>query len=240
MGTFVNSHLIYPCLPCRKNHCIPPTSASHALSLVQQRQKLHWIWVFHIPPTPLSLSLSSHYFLWLYTILNRISSHHLHLLLLCKSNPTVQFQHPVAHPLCSYPCLSNVQIVPYFLHIFLHSVLSSVFSPVFFFMAQILQNNNGNNTNEIRREEIQAAIAKAVELRAIHASLVRGSSPSNFRYPSPSPVPHHHTPQFSAHDYPVFTPVSSLFFPTTFFNSFCNFFFCVIFLEFCLWVLNVD
>ncbi|KAI8573139.1 hypothetical protein RHMOL_Rhmol01G0255800 [Rhododendron molle] len=73
-------------------------------------------------------------------------------------------------------------------------------------MAQILQNNNGNNTNEIRREEIQAAIAKAVELRAIHASLVRGSSPSNFRYPSPSPVPHHHTSQFSAHDYPVFTP----------------------------------
>ncbi|KAH7860258.1 hypothetical protein Vadar_011272 [Vaccinium darrowii] len=73
-------------------------------------------------------------------------------------------------------------------------------------MAQILENNSGSK-NEIRREEIQAAIAKAVELRAIHASLVGGgNSPSkNFRYPSPSPTVNH-TPHFSAHDYPVFTP----------------------------------
>ncbi|KAK7404497.1 hypothetical protein VNO78_05438 [Psophocarpus tetragonolobus] len=63
--------------------------------------------------------------------------------------------------------------------------------------------NNGNP--EITRQEIQAAIAKAVELRALHAALMRGNSPANPRFPSPSPAsrPVSH---FSAQDYPVFTP----------------------------------
>ncbi|KAK7341607.1 hypothetical protein VNO80_24544 [Phaseolus coccineus] len=63
--------------------------------------------------------------------------------------------------------------------------------------------NNGNP--EITRQEIQAAIAKAVELRALHAALMRGNSPANARVPSPSPAlrPVSH---FSAQDYPVFTP----------------------------------
>ncbi|XP_021718900.1 IRK-interacting protein-like isoform X2 [Chenopodium quinoa] len=70
-----------------------------------------------------------------------------------------------------------------------------------------------NNNGDISREEIQAAIAKAVELRALHAALMQGNSPSHLRYRS-STSPHHlHHPshsrpssQFSGHDYPVFTP----------------------------------
>lgn len=65
-----------------------------------------------------------------------------------------------------------------------------------------------NGGNEVSRQEIQAAIAKAVELRALHAALMQGSSPSNLRFPSASPVSHAAS-QFSAQDYPVFTPVSS-------------------------------
>lgn len=63
------------------------------------------------------------------------------------------------------------------------------------------------NNNELNRQEIQTAIAKAVELRALHAALTQGNSPSpspgpaKARFPSPSPVS-----QFSAQDYPVFTP----------------------------------
>lgn len=66
------------------------------------------------------------------------------------------------------------------------------------------------NNNELNRQEIQTAIAKAVELRALHAALTQGNSPSpspgpaKARFPSPSPVS-----QFSAQDYPVFTPVSN-------------------------------
>ncbi|KAG8389045.1 hypothetical protein BUALT_Bualt02G0188500 [Buddleja alternifolia] len=66
---------------------------------------------------------------------------------------------------------------------------------------------NGENgiANEISRQNIQAAIAKAVELRALHASLMQGNSPSNPRFQTASPVSRH-APQFSAQDYPVFTP----------------------------------
>jgi hypothetical protein len=70
--------------------------------------------------------------------------------------------------------------------------------------------NNSNNT-EFNRQEIQTAIAKAVELRALHAALTQGNSPNpspgphNARFPSTSPASH-----FSAQDYPVFTPVSNL------------------------------
>lgn len=66
---------------------------------------------------------------------------------------------------------------------------------------QIFQNHNNDNNHEASRQEIQAAIAKAVELRALHAALMQGNSPANLRYPSASPVS-----QFSAQDYPVFTP----------------------------------
>jgi len=69
--------------------------------------------------------------------------------------------------------------------------------------------NNGNP--EITRHEIQAAIAKAVELRALHAALMRGNSPANARFPSPSPASRP-VAHFSAQDYPVFTPVSILIF----------------------------
>lgn len=73
-------------------------------------------------------------------------------------------------------------------------------------------NNNNNNGNpEITRQEIQSAIAKAVELRALHAALMRGNSPANARFPSTSPTSRP-VSQFSAHDYPVFTPVSIIFF----------------------------
>ncbi|XP_021772018.1 IRK-interacting protein-like isoform X2 [Chenopodium quinoa] len=70
-----------------------------------------------------------------------------------------------------------------------------------------------NNNGDISREEIQAAIAKAVELRALHAALMQGNSPSHLRFRS-STSPHHlyhpshsrPSSQFSGHDYPVFTP----------------------------------
>ncbi|CAK8536024.1 unnamed protein product [Lathyrus sativus] len=71
------------------------------------------------------------------------------------------------------------------------------------------QNNNGST--HLNRQEIQTAIAKAVELRALHAALTQGNSPSpsptshNARFPSPSPVLHS-VSHFSAQDYPVFTP----------------------------------
>ncbi|KAK8697441.1 hypothetical protein V6N13_113589 [Hibiscus sabdariffa] len=73
--------------------------------------------------------------------------------------------------------------------------------------SRIFQNKeSGDNTNcknEVSREEIQAAIAKAVELRALHAALVLGNnSPAYKKYPSfSSPAS-----QLSAQDYPVFTP----------------------------------
>ncbi|XAR60409.1 hypothetical protein NMG60_11033773 [Bertholletia excelsa] len=71
--------------------------------------------------------------------------------------------------------------------------------------AQVLQNHE-TGTSEISRQEIQAAIAKAVELRALHAALVQSNnSPATLRFTTSSPVPHH-IPQLSAQDYPVFTP----------------------------------
>lgn len=77
--------------------------------------------------------------------------------------------------------------------------------------------NGDGGTNEFRRQEIQAAIAKAVELRALHAALVQGNSPGNLRFSSASPVSHHLHPQLSAQDYPVFTPVRN---PLVYFSSF--------------------
>lgn len=66
-----------------------------------------------------------------------------------------------------------------------------------------------NNNNEVvNRHEIQAAIAKAVELRALHAALMQGNSPANLKFSSASPGSLYAPPHFSAQDYPVFTPVS--------------------------------
>ena len=68
--------------------------------------------------------------------------------------------------------------------------------------------NNNNSNNEVSRQEIQAAIAKAVELRALHAALTQGNSPANLRYTSSASPVSRPVSQFSAQDYPVFTPVS--------------------------------
>lgn len=78
------------------------------------------------------------------------------------------------------------------------------------------ENDDDEYNGVISRQEVQAAIAKAVELRAIHASLLQGinnnNSPANFiKFPphsssSSSPAAN----LFSAQDYPIFTPVSSL------------------------------
>ncbi|KAJ9555324.1 hypothetical protein OSB04_009938 [Centaurea solstitialis] len=59
---------------------------------------------------------------------------------------------------------------------------------------------------EVSKQEIQAAIAKAVELRALHAALLQSNSPAHLRLPpSASPISRHAS-QLSAQDYPVFTP----------------------------------
>lgn len=60
-------------------------------------------------------------------------------------------------------------------------------------------------TSEVSKQEIQAAIAKAVELRALHAALLQSNSPAHLRLPSASPISRHAS-QLSAQDYPVFTP----------------------------------
>ncbi|VFQ75241.1 unnamed protein product [Cuscuta campestris] len=63
----------------------------------------------------------------------------------------------------------------------------------------------GNGSSKLGREEIQDAIAKAAELRALHAALVLGGgSPASLRFSTASSP--HHLPHFSAQDYPVFTP----------------------------------
>ncbi|XP_073309693.1 IRK-interacting protein-like [Primulina huaijiensis] len=59
--------------------------------------------------------------------------------------------------------------------------------------------------NEVSRRDIQDAIAKAVELRALHSALMQGTSPKDVRFPFASPVSRH-AQQLSARDYPVFTP----------------------------------
>ncbi|KAJ6845214.1 IRK-interacting protein isoform X1 [Iris pallida] len=66
----------------------------------------------------------------------------------------------------------------------------------------------------IQRQDIRAAMAKAVELRALHAALLQGtatassSSPSLSRGPPPNNHHHHHHHHQlpSSLDYPVFTP----------------------------------
>lgn len=80
-----------------------------------------------------------------------------------------------------------------------------------------VSNSNAAHSNEVGRQEIRAAITKAVELRALHAALMQGNSPpaiANLRFPSlaASPIIPRPLSQLSAQDYPVFTPVSVIFF----------------------------
>ncbi|ERN11682.1 hypothetical protein AMTRI_Chr03g139160 [Amborella trichopoda] len=64
-----------------------------------------------------------------------------------------------------------------------------------------------NNSQEISRQEIQTAIAKAAELRALHAALLQGNSPANLKLQAcASPSGSRSSNPFSAQDYPVFTP----------------------------------
>ncbi|XP_039065672.1 IRK-interacting protein-like [Hibiscus syriacus] len=77
--------------------------------------------------------------------------------------------------------------------------------------SQIFQNRQSDDKSisnvDVSREEIQAAIAKAVELRALHAALVQGNCyPANLRYPSSSSPVSRPLSHLSAQDYPVFTP----------------------------------
>lgn len=62
---------------------------------------------------------------------------------------------------------------------------------------------------DVFREEsgsgIKAAMAKAAELRALHAALMQQHSPAA-AIPSASPISRHAS-HLSAQDYPVFTPV---------------------------------
>jgi len=78
-------------------------------------------------------------------------------------------------------------------------------------MAEAVRSVNGDGEKTSRRE-IQEAIAKAVELRALHAALMQGNnqnrSPSRVKFLSASPPLSRPSSHYSAHDYPVFTPVS--------------------------------
>ncbi|KAF5748776.1 DNA double-strand break repair rad50 ATPase [Tripterygium wilfordii] len=67
------------------------------------------------------------------------------------------------------------------------------------------QNNNySNNNHEVSRHDIRSSIAKSVELRALHAALVQ-NSPASLKFASSTPASRPLS-QFSAHDYPIFTP----------------------------------
>ncbi|KAL3620426.1 hypothetical protein CASFOL_035338 [Castilleja foliolosa] len=69
--------------------------------------------------------------------------------------------------------------------------------------SEIGRSENG----EISRRDIQAAIAKTVELRALHSALMAGDSPANLRFPSAAASPvSRHARNLSAQEYPVFTP----------------------------------
>ncbi|XP_009776991.1 IRK-interacting protein-like [Nicotiana tabacum] len=70
-------------------------------------------------------------------------------------------------------------------------------------------NYNNNNINGVSRQDIQAAIAKTIELRALHAALLQGNSPKSAtiaKFPSSVSPASHHSHHLSAQDYPIFTP----------------------------------
>uniref|UniRef100_A0A0V0GQH7 Putative ovule protein n=1 Tax=Solanum chacoense TaxID=4108 RepID=A0A0V0GQH7_SOLCH len=63
----------------------------------------------------------------------------------------------------------------------------------------------------VNRQEIKGAIAKAIELRALHAALLQqqqqqGNSPIKKFPSSASPTVSLHSHHFSSQDYPIFTP----------------------------------
>ncbi|MCD7453382.1 hypothetical protein HAX54_020797 [Datura stramonium] len=69
-------------------------------------------------------------------------------------------------------------------------------------------NNKNDGGGVVSRQEIKAAIAKAIELRALHAALLQqGNSPVRKIPSSASPTTVSlHSHHFSAQDYPIFTP----------------------------------
>ncbi|XP_059278473.1 IRK-interacting protein-like [Lycium ferocissimum] len=70
-------------------------------------------------------------------------------------------------------------------------------------------NNNNNIGGVVSRQDIKAAIAKAIELRALHAALLQqgnNHSPVKKIPSSASPTVSLHSHHFSAQDYPIFTP----------------------------------
>lgn len=82
--------------------------------------------------------------------------------------------------------------------------------------AHIFQNNH-----EISKQEIQTALAKAVEMRTLHATLLHGNSPASTRFPtSASPSIPCSSNLYSAQDYPVFMPVNMTLFSGIF--CFCR------------------
>ena len=72
-----------------------------------------------------------------------------------------------------------------------------------------------SQAHETQREDFQAAIAKAVELRSLHAALLKRSNLGGSAVLGPpvgaSPsLSRHSNPLSAAEDYPVFTPVRTL------------------------------
>lgn len=60
---------------------------------------------------------------------------------------------------------------------------------------------------EARRQEIEAAVSKSVELRALHAALIlQGNSAVDLRFPSMASPISRPLSRYSGQDYPVFTP----------------------------------
>ncbi|KAJ8759612.1 hypothetical protein K2173_008793 [Erythroxylum novogranatense] len=138
-------------------------------------------------------------------------------IILISINQFQTIRYPFENPFC---CFSFFIYSTIYLYFFLLSLFYSlgVYALLllcflfFFSMAatatQIFQSNDNNKTNthqDLNRQDIQAAIAKAVELRALHAALTQGNSPANMRFPSSSPGSRP-VSQFSSQDYPVFTP----------------------------------
>ncbi|KAK6802452.1 hypothetical protein RDI58_000232 [Solanum bulbocastanum] len=75
---------------------------------------------------------------------------------------------------------------------------------------EVTSYKNKNCEVVVNRQEIKGAIAKAIELRALHAALLQqqqqGNSPIKKFPSSASPTVSLHSHHFSSQDYPIFTP----------------------------------
>ncbi|KAL3347303.1 hypothetical protein AABB24_021133 [Solanum stoloniferum] len=76
---------------------------------------------------------------------------------------------------------------------------------------EVTSYKNKNCEVVVNRQEIKGAIAKAIELRALHAALLQqqqlqGNSPIKKFPSSASPTASLHSHHFSSQDYPIFTP----------------------------------